>query len=174
MQWLVPRDLVDELQQLLEEERQAARRLHKECLLQEEKGRQLETQWEEHEKELKDTQEQVEEVGMVLKNVEMLLQEKVAELKEQFEKNTKSDLLLKELYVENAHLTKAFQVTEEKLRGAEKKNRILEEKRCIDIGLAASTMKIWTSESIFDHPWETVTTAAMQKYPNPPSVVGVD
>nr|XP_035965923.1 ninein-like protein isoform X2 [Halichoerus grypus] len=83
---------------------------------------------EEHEKELKDTQEQVEEVGMVLKNVEMLLQEKVAELKEQFEKNTKSDLLLKELYVENAHLTKAFQVTEEKLRGAEKKNRILEEK----------------------------------------------
>ncbi|XP_035965922.2 ninein-like protein isoform X4 [Halichoerus grypus] len=128
MQWLVPRDLVDELQQLLEEERQAARRLHKECLLQEEKGRRLETQWEEHEKELKDTQEQVEEVGMVLKNVEMLLQEKVAELKEQFEKNTKSDLLLKELYVENAHLTKAFQVTEEKLRGAEKKNRILEEK----------------------------------------------
>ncbi|XP_044774741.1 ninein-like protein [Neomonachus schauinslandi] len=128
MQWLVPRDLVDELQQLLEEERQAAWRLHKECLLQEEKGRRLETQWEEHEKELKDTQEQVEEVGMVLKNVEMLLQEKVAELKEQFEKNTKSDLLLKELYVENAHLTKAFQVTEEKLRGAEKKNRILEEK----------------------------------------------
>ena len=38
---------------------------------------------EEHEKELKDAEEQVEEVGMVLKNVEMLLQEKVAELKEQ-------------------------------------------------------------------------------------------
>ncbi|XP_027477682.1 ninein-like protein isoform X2 [Zalophus californianus] len=128
MQWLVPRDLVDRLQQLLEEERQVARRVREECLLQEEKGRRLETQWEEHEKELKDTKEQVEEVGMVLKNVEMLLQEKVAELKEQFEKNTKSDLLLKEFYVENAHLTKALQVTEEKLRGAEKKNRILEEK----------------------------------------------
>ena len=42
--------------------------------------------------------------------------------------------------------------------------------------LAADTMKIWTSEHVFDHPWETVTTAAMQKYPNPmnPSVVGVD
>uniref|UniRef100_A0A7N5KC15 Ninein-like protein n=1 Tax=Ailuropoda melanoleuca TaxID=9646 RepID=A0A7N5KC15_AILME len=105
MQWLVPGDRVTELQQLLEEERQ-----------------------EEHEKELKDMEEQVEEVGMVLKNVEMLLQEKVAELKQQFEKNTKSDLLLKELYVENAHLTKALQVTEEKLQGAEKKNRILEEK----------------------------------------------
>ncbi|KAJ8779088.1 hypothetical protein J1605_012939 [Eschrichtius robustus] len=50
-------------------------------------------------------------------------------------------------------------------------------------------MKIWTSEHVFEyvwgggrsaggmgHPWETVTTAAMQKYPNPmnPSVVGVD
>ena len=46
----------------------------------------------------------------------------------QFEKNTRSDLLLKELYVENAHLTKALQVTEEKQRGAEKKARFLEEK----------------------------------------------
>nr|XP_006639706.1 PREDICTED: PRELI domain containing protein 3B [Lepisosteus oculatus] len=37
-------------------------------------------------------------------------------------------------------------------------------------------MKIWTSEHVFNHPWETVTKAAMQKYPNPmnPSVVGVD
>ncbi|KAJ8260295.1 hypothetical protein GJAV_G00179330 [Gymnothorax javanicus] len=37
-------------------------------------------------------------------------------------------------------------------------------------------MKIWTSEHIFNHPWETVTKAAMQKYPNPmnPSVIGVD
>lgn len=37
-------------------------------------------------------------------------------------------------------------------------------------------MKIWTSEHVFEHPWETVTTAAMQKYPNPmnPNVVGVD
>uniref|UniRef100_A0A8C9BPV4 Ninein-like protein n=1 Tax=Phocoena sinus TaxID=42100 RepID=A0A8C9BPV4_PHOSS len=45
-----------------------------------------------------------------------------------FEKNTRSDLLLKELYVENAHLTKALQVTEEKQRGAEKKSRFLEER----------------------------------------------
>lgn len=37
-------------------------------------------------------------------------------------------------------------------------------------------MKIWTSEHIFNHPWEVVIKAAMQKYPNPmnPSVVGVD
>lgn len=33
---------------------------------------------------------------------------------------------------------------------------------------------VWVS--VASHPWETVTTAAMQKYPNPmnPSVVGVD
>ncbi|XP_060899250.1 PRELI domain containing protein 3B [Labrus mixtus] len=37
-------------------------------------------------------------------------------------------------------------------------------------------MKIWTSEHVFNHPWETVTKAAMQKYPNPmnPNVIGVD
>ncbi|CAJ1085577.1 PRELI domain containing protein 3B-like [Xyrichtys novacula] len=37
-------------------------------------------------------------------------------------------------------------------------------------------MKIWASEHIFNHPWETVINAAMQKYPNPmnPSVFGVD
>uniref|UniRef100_A0A4X2JNT6 PRELI/MSF1 domain-containing protein n=1 Tax=Vombatus ursinus TaxID=29139 RepID=A0A4X2JNT6_VOMUR len=36
--------------------------------------------------------------------------------------------------------------------------------------------KLWTLKHVFDHPRETVTTAAMQKYPNPmnPSVVGVD
>ncbi|KAM6927490.1 PRELI domain containing protein 3B [Xenentodon cancila] len=37
-------------------------------------------------------------------------------------------------------------------------------------------MKVWTSEHVFNHPWETVINAAMQKYPNPmnPSVIGVD
>lgn len=83
---------------------------------------------EEHKQQLKITEERVQEVEMILKNVEMLLQEKVRELKQQFDKSTKSDLLLKELYVENAHLMKALQVTEEKQRSAEKKTRILEEK----------------------------------------------
>ncbi|XP_028379371.1 ninein-like protein isoform X4 [Phyllostomus discolor] len=83
---------------------------------------------EEHKKQLKDTEERIEKLEMISKNMEMLLQEKVAELGQQFEKNTKSDLLLKELYLENAHLMKALQITEEKQRVAEKKNRILEEK----------------------------------------------
>ncbi|XP_036682736.1 ninein-like protein [Balaenoptera musculus] len=115
MERLVPRGRVAELQQLLEGERQAARQLREE-------------EREAHEKQLKAAEERVEEVEMILKNVEALLQEKVRELKEQFEKNTRSDLLLKELYVENAHLTKALQVTEEKQRGAEKKSRFLEER----------------------------------------------
>lgn len=38
---------------------------------------------EEREEELKDTEERLEEVGRALKNMDMLLQEKVAELKEQ-------------------------------------------------------------------------------------------
>uniref|UniRef100_A0A4W2CFY5 EF-hand domain-containing protein n=1 Tax=Bos indicus x Bos taurus TaxID=30522 RepID=A0A4W2CFY5_BOBOX len=110
MAQLVPAVRVAELQRLLEGERWGARRLQEEA------------------QQLKATEERVEEVEMILKNMEVLLQEKVGELKEQFEKNTRSDLLLKELYVENAHLTKALQVTEEKQRGAEKKSRFLEEK----------------------------------------------
>uniref|UniRef100_A0A452FIN0 Ninein like n=1 Tax=Capra hircus TaxID=9925 RepID=A0A452FIN0_CAPHI len=115
MAQLVPAGRVAELQRLLEGERQGARRLQEEAQ-------------EVHEKQLKAAEERVEEVEMILKNMEVLLREKVGELKEQFEKNTRSDLLLKELYVENAHLAKALQVTEEKQRGAEKKSRFLEEK----------------------------------------------
>ncbi|KAL0595715.1 Ninein-like protein [Plecturocebus cupreus] len=112
---LVSQDHVAELQRLLRLQGEQARR-------------RLDAQREEHEKQLKATEERAEEAEMVLKNMEMLLQEKVDELKEQFEKNTKSDLLLKELYVENAHLVRALQATEEKQRGAEKQSRILEEK----------------------------------------------
>ncbi|CAF0976818.1 unnamed protein product [Brachionus calyciflorus] len=37
-------------------------------------------------------------------------------------------------------------------------------------------MKIWSSEHVFNHPWENVVKAALQKYPNPynPSVIGID
>jgi hypothetical protein len=38
------------------------------------------------------------------------------------------------------------------------------------------TMKIWTSEHIFEHPWEEVVQGALRKYPNPfnSSVKGLD
>ncbi|XP_066258638.1 protein slowmo [Euwallacea similis] len=37
-------------------------------------------------------------------------------------------------------------------------------------------MKIWNCEHTFNHPWETVATAAWRKYPNPhnPAVIGTD
>ncbi|KAL3281165.1 hypothetical protein HHI36_004383 [Cryptolaemus montrouzieri] len=37
-------------------------------------------------------------------------------------------------------------------------------------------MRIWTSEHTFNHPWETVATAAWRKYPNPhnTAVIGTD
>jgi len=37
-------------------------------------------------------------------------------------------------------------------------------------------MKIWASEHVFNHSWETVTQAAWRKYPNPmnPAVIGID
>ncbi|XP_013405677.1 PRELI domain containing protein 3B [Lingula anatina] len=37
-------------------------------------------------------------------------------------------------------------------------------------------MKIWSSQHIFEHPWETVVTAAQRKYPNPinTNVTGLD
>ena len=46
----------------------------------------------------------------------------------QMAKNAKSDLLLKDLYVENSQLMKALQVTEQRQKSAEKKNFLLEEK----------------------------------------------
>ncbi|KAI3379149.1 hypothetical protein SNEBB_001474 [Seison nebaliae] len=37
-------------------------------------------------------------------------------------------------------------------------------------------MKIWSSEHVFHHSWETIVNAALRKYPNPlnPAVIGID
>jgi hypothetical protein len=37
-------------------------------------------------------------------------------------------------------------------------------------------MKIWSSEHVFNHSWDSVIKAALQKYPNPlnPNVIGID
>ncbi|XP_040836962.1 ninein-like protein [Ochotona curzoniae] len=83
---------------------------------------------EERERQLEAAAERVREVETRLRNVELLLQDKVQELTQQLERNARSDLLLKELYVENAHLVKALQVTEEQQRRAERRSRGLEEK----------------------------------------------
>ncbi|XP_037359207.1 ninein isoform X1 [Talpa occidentalis] len=73
-------------------------------------------------------EERMIEVEQKLKLVKMLLQEKVNQLKEQLCKNTKTDAMVKDLYVENAQLLKALEMTEQRQKTAEKKNYLLEEK----------------------------------------------
>ncbi|XP_058396577.1 ninein isoform X7 [Diceros bicornis minor] len=73
-------------------------------------------------------EERMMEVEQKLKLVKRLLQEKVNQLKEQLCKNTKADAMVKDLYVENAQLLKALEMTEQRQKTAEKKNYLLEEK----------------------------------------------
>ncbi|XP_076982903.1 ninein isoform X7 [Tamandua tetradactyla] len=73
-------------------------------------------------------EERMMEVERKLKLVKRLLQEKVNQLKEQLCQNTKADAVVKDLYVENAHLLKALEMTEQRQKTAEKKNYLLEEK----------------------------------------------
>ncbi|XP_068088351.1 ninein-like protein isoform X2 [Hyperolius riggenbachi] len=118
-----------QLQNRLSEEQQKVQQLQERMRFHaEQTNRQLAMQQEEHEKLLRRMEERMQEVEMNLKNVKMMLREKVDQLKEQLEKNAKSDILLKDLYVENAQLMKALQVTEHRQKSAEKKNFVLEEK----------------------------------------------
>ncbi|XP_054423556.1 ninein isoform X1 [Pteronotus mesoamericanus] len=73
-------------------------------------------------------EERMIEVEQKLKLVKRLLQEKVNQLKEQLCKNTNTDATAKGLYVENAQLLKALEMTEQRQKTAEKKNYLLEEK----------------------------------------------
>uniref|UniRef100_A0A8C8ZN07 Ninein n=1 Tax=Prolemur simus TaxID=1328070 RepID=A0A8C8ZN07_PROSS len=73
-------------------------------------------------------EERMIKVEQKLKLVKRLLQEKVNQLKEQLCKNTKADAMVKDLYVENAQLLKALEMTEQRQKTAEKKNYLLEEK----------------------------------------------
>ncbi|KAL0602500.1 Ninein [Plecturocebus cupreus] len=73
-------------------------------------------------------EERMIEVEQKLKLVKSLLQEKVNQLKEQLCKNTKADAMVKDLYVENAQLLKALEMTEKRQKTTEKKNYLLEEK----------------------------------------------
>ncbi|CAM4727684.1 unnamed protein product [Leuciscus chuanchicus] len=91
-------------------------------------GIQMGLQQEQYEKLMVSMQERMDEVEAKLKNTRVTLQDKVNQLKEQLAKNAKSDLLLKDLYVENSQLMKALQVTEQRQKSAEKKSFLLEEK----------------------------------------------
>ncbi|XP_062491562.1 ninein isoform X6 [Pezoporus occidentalis] len=122
---MVPKEQLLQLQhQLLQAERRSQR-------LQEElENRPSETNMQQggHEQLLKMMEERMIDVEQKLRLVKRLLQDKVNQLKEQLSKNTKADAMVKDLYVENAQLLKALEMTEQRQRTAEKKNYLLEEK----------------------------------------------
>ncbi|KAH0622827.1 hypothetical protein JD844_025544 [Phrynosoma platyrhinos] len=125
----VTKDCVAEVENRLAEEQKTVRLLEGEFSFQAEQMRwQLSTYQEQHENAKRLMEEKVGELEMNLKNAQLLLQEKMSQLKEQFEKNAKSNLLLKDLYVENAQLMKTLQVAEQRQKSIENRNLVLEEK----------------------------------------------
>ncbi|XP_009321203.1 PREDICTED: ninein isoform X1 [Pygoscelis adeliae] len=122
---MVPKEQFLQLQhQLLQAERRSQR-------LQEElESRPSETNMQQggHEQLLKMMEGRMMDVEQKLRLVKRLLQDKVNQLKEQLSKNTKADAMVKDLYVENAQLLKALEMTEQRQKTAERKNYLLEEK----------------------------------------------
>uniref|UniRef100_A0A663E0Y9 Ninein n=1 Tax=Aquila chrysaetos chrysaetos TaxID=223781 RepID=A0A663E0Y9_AQUCH len=118
---MVPKEQFLQLQhQLLQAERRSQR-------LQEElESRPSETNMQQQ--LLKMMEERMMDVEQKLRLVKRLLQDKVNQLKEQLSKNTKADAMVKDLYVENAQLLKALEMTEQRQKTAERKNYLLEEK----------------------------------------------
>uniref|UniRef100_A0A8C1TBH4 Ninein-like protein n=1 Tax=Cyprinus carpio TaxID=7962 RepID=A0A8C1TBH4_CYPCA len=92
----------------------------------------LTNQLEDKEQELCSLREDADNTANQLQQSLMDSQTELQQMEEAFEsektKNAKSDLLLKDLYVENSQLMKALQVTEQRQKSAEKKSFLLEEK----------------------------------------------
>ncbi|KAJ8014305.1 hypothetical protein DPEC_G00038870 [Dallia pectoralis] len=123
------REQLAHLQAQLEDEKRRVQQLEQNLRTQAQQARaQMTLKQEQYEKGMGNMQERMEEVESKLKTIRMILQEKVNQLKEQLAKNAKADIMLKDLYVENSQLMKALQVTEQRQKGAEKKNFLLEEK----------------------------------------------
>ncbi|XP_072194364.1 ninein isoform X2 [Excalfactoria chinensis] len=122
---VVPREQFLQLQQQLLQAEQRSQRLQEEL-----ESRPSETNMQQggHEQLLKMMEERMMDVEQKLRLVKRLLQDKVNQLKEQLSKNTKADAVVKDLYVENAQLLKALEMTEQRQKTAEKKNYLLEEK----------------------------------------------
>ncbi|KAM4591807.1 ninein-like protein isoform 2-T2 [Odontesthes bonariensis] len=79
-------------------------------------------------KEAELLQERADDLEVQLKALRLVLQEKVQQLKQQLAKSSQTGAALKELYVENAQLMAALQVTERRQKHAEKKSALLEDK----------------------------------------------
>nr|XP_020477934.1 ninein-like protein isoform X2 [Monopterus albus] len=123
------REQVELLQARLVEEQRRSQQLEETLRLQaQQSGSQINLKQEQYEKALATLQQRIEDLETKLKGVRTVLQEKVQQLKEQLAKNSKSNILMKDLYMENSQLIKALQVTEQRQKNAEKKNFLLEEK----------------------------------------------
>ncbi|KAK2505506.1 hypothetical protein MC885_017122 [Smutsia gigantea] len=122
---MVPREQFRQLQHQLLQAEQINQHLQEEL---ENRASETDTPQETQEQLVTVMEGRMIEVEQKLKLVKRLLQEKVNQLKEQLCKNTKADAMVKDLYVENAQLLKALEVTEQRQKTAEKKNYLLEEK----------------------------------------------
>ncbi|XP_031967973.1 ninein isoform X10 [Corvus moneduloides] len=121
----VPREQILQLQQQLLQAERRSQHLQEEL---ESRASGTNMQQGGHEQLLKMMEERMMDVEQKLRLVKRLLQDKVNQLKEQLSKNTKADAMVKDLYVENAQLLKALEVTEQRQKTAERKNYLLEEK----------------------------------------------
>ncbi|KAM7409198.1 hypothetical protein PAMA_002747 [Pampus argenteus] len=123
------RQQVQLLQAQLQEEQRRSQQLEETLRLQVQQScSQISIKQDQYEKAVVALQQRMEELETKLKGVRLVLQEKVQQLKEQMTKNTKSSVMIKDLYVENSQLMKALHVTEQRQKHAEKKNFLLEEK----------------------------------------------
>ncbi|KAM9803767.1 ninein-like protein [Neosynchiropus ocellatus] len=75
-----------------------------------------------------EVQRRLEDLEVQLHGAQLVLQEKVGQLKEQLLKNGQNCGRLRDLSVENSQLMVALQVTEQRQKDTEKKNVLLEEK----------------------------------------------
>ncbi|CAJ1067039.1 ninein-like protein isoform X3 [Xyrichtys novacula] len=123
------REQAELLQARLQEEQRRNQQLEETLRLQsQQSSSQIIMKQDQYEKTVSTLQQRMEELETKLKGVRLVLQEKVQQLKDQMAKNTKSSMLLKNLYMENSELMKALQVTEKRQKSAEKRNSLLEEK----------------------------------------------
>ncbi|XP_030069791.1 ninein isoform X2 [Microcaecilia unicolor] len=122
---MVPWEQYLKLQQQLQQAERRSQRLQEEL-----ESRPLDTNMPQggHEELLKKMEGRMVDVEQKLRIVKLLLQEKVNQLKEQISKNTKADGKVKDLYVENARLLQALEMTEQRQQTTQKKNLLLEEK----------------------------------------------
>ncbi len=83
---------------------------------------------EEHKRKLNEMIEEKDTVEKRLMNTQDLLKQQTAKLLEQLNRNSKSDLLIKDLYIENSQLVKTLYDTERRAKEANSKLYSLEEK----------------------------------------------